>query len=89
MNDFETLQKEIEKIKTRNQRVEADKSWETSWARKILIATLTYLVIVLFFAFAELDKPFVNAIVPTLGFTLSTLTVPWFKKVWIKKYFKK
>ena len=40
------LEKEIELIKMRNKRVEADKAWETSWTRKICIAVLTYLVVV-------------------------------------------
>ena len=31
----EELEKEIIKIKERNNRVELDKKWETSWTRKI------------------------------------------------------
>jgi hypothetical protein len=83
------LQKEIEQIKERNKKVEADKSWETSWSRKLVIAVLTYAVIVIFFYFAGLPKPFINSIVPTLGFVLSTLTLTWFKKLWIKITYKK
>ncbi len=77
------IEQEINKIKERNARVEADKAWETSYFRKITIALLTYIVIVIFFYFAELSKPFVNAIVPTAGFVLSTLSVPIFKKFWL------
>lgn len=84
MSEIEQLKLEIEKIKQRNKKVEADKAWETSLTRKILIAILTYFVIVLFFHFANLAKPFVNAIVPTVGFLLSTLTVPLVKKIWLK-----
>lgn len=76
--------KEIESIKERNLRVENDKLWETSLTRKLIIAVLTYLVIVLFFISANLPNPFVNAIVPTLGFILSTLSLPYFKQIWIK-----
>lgn len=84
MATLEELQLEIEKIKKRNQRVEADKAWETSWTRKIVISISTYIVIVVFFYFAGLPKPFINAIVPAVAFVLSTLTVPLFKKWWIK-----
>ena len=77
--------KEIQKIKQRNTRVEIDKLWETSYTRKIIIAILTYFVIVLFFISANIANPFVNAIVPTLGFILSTLSLPYFKKIWIEK----
>jgi len=34
------LEKEVTDIKARNKRVEADKAWETSWSRKIVIAVL-------------------------------------------------
>lgn len=84
--NYELLKLEIEKIKSRNKKVEADKAWENSLSRKILVAILTYLAIVLFFFIAGLPKPFINAIVPTLGFLLSTLTVPIFKKYWIKHF---
>ena len=83
------LQKEIKEIKERNKRVEADKAWETSWARRILIVILTYIVIVLFFYFAGLPNPLINSIVPALAFFLSTLTLQAFKKVWIEKAYKK
>ncbi len=84
MNELEEIKKEIDKIKERNNRVELDKSWEISLFRRGLITILTYVVIVLFFFFASLPKPFINAIVPTLGFVLSTLSVSYLKKVWIK-----
>jgi len=78
------LKRDIEKIKQRNKRVEADKAWETSWSRKILVTILTYIVIVIFFYFAGLPKPFTNSIVPAVAFVLSTATLPMFKKLWIK-----
>ena len=89
MDDYKKLDQEISKIKERNSKVEADKAWETSLFRKALIAILTYAVIVLFFYFADLQKPFINAIVPAMGFVLSTLSVPVFKNLWIKHFYKK
>jgi hypothetical protein len=82
------IQKEISQIKERNTRVEIDKAWETSLTRKIIIAILTYFVIVVFFYVAKLPKPWANAIIPSLAFIISTLTLPLFKKAWIK-YIKK
>ena len=84
MDELQQLKNEINEIKERNTRVEADKAWETSLFRKILVAILTYLVVVLFFVIAELPKPFINALVPTLGFLLSTLSISFFKKLWLK-----
>ncbi|MFA6170925.1 MAG: hypothetical protein WCW77_01950 [Patescibacteria group bacterium] len=85
---MEELKTEVEKIKDRNARVEADKAWETSWTRRMLVAFLTYLVIVIFFLTVKVPRPFINAIVPTLGFVLSTLSISYVKKLWLKKYYK-
>ena len=79
------IKQEIKNIQERNKRVELDKAWEISWTRKIIIAVLTYIVIVIFFFSAGLPKPFINSIVPALAFLLSTLTLPIFKKIWIDK----
>ncbi len=83
------IEKEIQEIKERNRKVERDKAWETSKTRKLIIAVLTYFVIVLFFFAAGLPKPWENSIVPTAAFVVSTLTLPLIKKVWIKKTSKK
>lgn len=85
MNELEQIKKDIEEIKERNKRVEKDKAWEISIVRKVLVSVLTYIVVVLFFFFAKLPKPFMNAIVPTLGFLLSTLSISFVKKLWINK----
>jgi hypothetical protein len=81
----QNLEERVLKIEQRNQKVELDKAWETSWTRRFLIAIMTYITIVLFFLVAKLPKPFINSIVPTVGFVLSTLSLPYFKKLWIKK----
>ncbi len=81
MKDFE---KRICAIEQRNKRVELDKAWETSIARRILISFFTYFIIVLFFFVAKLPKPFTNSLVPTIAFILSTLTLPILKKIWMR-----
>lgn len=85
----EDLRSEIEEIQKRNQRVEADKAWETSWTRRVIIMILTYIVISIFFYFALIPKPLLNAIVPTAGFGISTLTLAAIKKWWLNKMYKK
>lgn len=82
------LEKQIEKIISRNKKVEIDKKWETSFTRKFLISILTYFVIVLFFFYSWLWKPFVNAIVPTIWFLLSTFSMNFFKQIWLKYIYK-
>lgn len=85
MPTIESLQKDIDDIKTRNQRVEKDKAWETSWTRRIIIFILTYIVIVVFFLIVKLPDPFLNALVPATAFVLSTMTVGMIKRIWLKK----
>ncbi len=85
MNSIEDLRQEVEEIKKRNKRVEADKAWETSATRKAALFVLTYLVVTIFFIAMQIKKPFVNAITPTIGFIISTLTLPQIKKWWIEK----
>ena len=74
----------IEKIEQRNRKVEIDKAWENSLSRKILIVLFTYISIGLYMWVIGVSKPLLNAVIPSLGFTLSTLTLPFFKKLWIK-----
>ena len=89
MATLQKLEKEIEKIKERNQRVESDKTWEISNTRRFLLAVFTYLAIGFYLAAINIPKPWLNAIVPTMAFMLSTLTLPFFKKLWLRLIYKK
>ncbi len=89
MTKSKNLEIEIEKIKERNKRVEADKAWETSWTRKFLLLILTYFVVLVFFLFTGLPNPYVNSLVPAVAFFLSTLTIGLIKKLWLKYVYKR
>ena len=80
------LEQRIEEIEKRNKRVGADKAWETSWTRKIAIAVATYIVVWLYLQFVVHVDPWINAVVPTVGFLLSTLTVSYIKRYWLERY---
>jgi hypothetical protein len=80
---------EIEKIKERNARVEVDKAWETSLTRKVVIAIATYFVIGIWLQMINAPDPWVNAIVPSAAFVLSTLTLPFIKNLWVKYIYKR
>ena len=88
MTTLKQLEKEIEKIKNRNLRVEADKAWETSYTRRILLTIFTYLAIGFYLVAIDIPNPWLNAVVPAVAFTLSTLTLPFFKKVWLRYIYK-
>lgn len=89
MADLSSLDERISRIEKRNKEVELNKSWETSWTRKILLVIFTYLSIALYLKFIVNIDPWVNAIVPAIGFLLSTLTLPYFKTLWEKWVYKK
>ena len=80
------LEKEIEQIKQRNKKVEIDKKWETSFTRRICICILTYIVVVIYsYLIRYFDNIFLSSLVPVIGFTLSTLSVRYIRKIWEKK----
>lgn len=82
----EEIISEIEKIKERNHKVELDKAWETSWTRRLCICFLTYIVVVLYsFTIDKISNIFLSSIVPVIGFTLSTLSLKFVRKIWQKK----
>ncbi len=80
---------EIQKIKERNKRVEADKAWETSIARRAMITVATYFIVVVFLYSIEAPRPWLNALVPTMGYVISTLSLPFVKRFWMKNIYRK
>ncbi|MGD0576717.1 MAG: hypothetical protein ABSA74_01445 [Candidatus Staskawiczbacteria bacterium] len=83
------IKKEIDLIKERNKRVEADKAWETSKFRIFSIVVMTYIITAIVFYFIGVKNFALSALIPTVGFYLSTQSLPFIKKWWIKKYIKK
>lgn len=83
--ELKDLEKEIETIKDRNKKVELDKKWETSWTRKICIMILTYIVVITYsYVIRNYDNIFLSSLVPVIGFTLSTLSLKFVRKIWEK-----
>ena len=72
MTGHAELLERIENLEARNKRVEGDKAWETSWTRRLSIMLLTYLVVVFYLHFVVHISPLINALVPVIGFFLST-----------------
>ena len=79
------MEERIAKIETRNKIVEADKAWETSWTRSGLIAFFTYIIVGIFLTIINVPNPWISAFVPVIGFALSTVSLPFFKRMWIEK----
>lgn len=84
--ELKDLEKTIEEIQERNRRVELDKKWETSTTRKVCIAILTYIVVIIYSTLiSKTNNVFLSSLVPVIGFILSTLSLKAIRKVWEKK----
>ncbi len=79
------LKEEIEKIKARNKKVEADKSWETSRTKAIFITGSVYILAVLLMILTGTNNPLVNAFIPSVGYLISTLSYGILKNWWLKR----
>lgn len=77
------LEIEIQTLKERNKKVEIDKAWETSLTRRISIFLITYFVAVLWLYLIDEKAIWLKAVVPAVGYILSTITIPQIKRIWI------
>ena len=59
------LEEQVLHIQKRNTKVEADKAWETSLERKVLVALITYIIVVIVMFLLQLENIFVSALIPT------------------------
>ena len=83
------IEKEIQILKERNLRVESDKAWETSLFRLVSISVITYVIASLVMYFIGVRNFFLNAVIPVLGYVISAQSLPFVKKWWISKHYKK
>ena len=86
---IQKLEKEAQLVKERNLRVESDKAWEVSLIRRLFIAGSTYVVAGIWLVVIHDSFPWLKAFVPSAGYLLSTLSLPFIKKLWIKDQSKR
>ncbi len=79
------LEEEINKIKLRNKKVEADKAWETSKTRTAFIAFVTFTLVYFFTVISGGDMALLNAIFAVTGYWISTETYNVLKNWWLKR----
>jgi hypothetical protein len=83
------LENRITNIEQRNARVESDKAWEISFTRKLFIAVSTYIIAAVWLVVIKDTNPWLKALVPAVGYILSTLSLPFVKRWWIERLMKK
>lgn len=88
-NRIKRVEEDIAAIRDRNKRVEVDKAWETSIFRTITLGVITYLLASLVMYSLGTRDYFFAATIPTLGFLISTQSLPLVKRWWIRKQSRK
>ena len=86
---MKTIEEEIKDIHSRNLKVETEKAWDVFTFRRVIISITTYLFMTFLFSILGVEKPFLNSLVPTFGYLISTLGISILKKYWIKNRYKK
>jgi len=81
---LELLQTEIEALKQRNFEKDRGKEFESSYTRVIFIMVITYWTLFGYMCIIQTSNPFLDAIVPTVGFNISTWSLPFVKEWWIQ-----
>jgi|GEM_PF-364915 len=81
-NRIATLESALQEIKERNRRVELNKSWETSRLRLLAITAITFVTMTLVFVMFGSNRPLLDALVPTTGFFLSTLSLSFLRALY-------
>jgi len=85
---LQNIEKEIALMKGRNTKVETDKAWERSRTRVFSILCLTYVIAALAMYFIGVKQYLIQALIPVLGYFLSTQSLPVIKSWWIRRYKK-
>ena len=83
------IEQEINLIKERNRKVEIDKAWETSPLRIISVAIITYVITAVVFYFIGVKNFLLSPLIPTVGYYVSTQSLPIIKKWWVNTFYKK
>lgn len=85
---FRKIEQDVAALQERNRRVEAEKGWETSYVRVLSIVCITYAVAALVLSMIGVKNYFLAALVPALGYALSTLSLPAVRRWWIKTFLR-
>jgi hypothetical protein len=84
---MDNIEQRIQNIEKRNAKVEQDKAWEISSTRRWMIMILTYFIAAWFMYLIKIENYWTNALVPVIGYLLSTLSIPIVRKYWTKIYY--
>lgn len=83
------MQPDIEALRSRNARVEAEKAWEMSWTRRGFILLSTFLTAFAYMKFGlGIEAAALHAAVPAGGYFLSTLSLSRIRTFWLQRIYR-
>ncbi len=82
--EIQVLQQEVSLLNTRNRKVGLDKAWDQSLARTLFVAVMTFLCLGVYMSAIRVKNSWLSAIVPTVGFVLTTWSFPTAKNAWVR-----
>jgi hypothetical protein len=85
---LDDVRRELATIKERNARVEREKAWETSWTRRLMIATITWSAAFAWLVSLGVHPAPLHALVPTAAYFVSTLSLPVVRRWWVDRFLK-
>jgi hypothetical protein len=83
-----SVEDRLSAIESRNAKVEADKAWETSLARRGFLALITWLAAGFTLSLLGSENAWILALVPVMGYIISTLSLPYIRQFWLTKVHK-
>jgi hypothetical protein len=81
---FDQVRHQLAEIQARNERVEREKAWETSWTRRLVISGATWIAAWLWLLGLGVEHAARQALVPALAYVVSTLSLPFLRRWWIR-----
>lgn len=86
---IDTIIRRIEAIEQRNVHVTHAKAWEICWTRRIAIALITYVMIGAYMRWLGVTQWYLHALIPTIGFLVSTASLDRLQKHRLQRKQKK
>lgn len=83
------LEEKLQKLVLFEKFYRLEKAWESSLVRYSYLGLSTYIFSALFLIIIEGESPFLSAFVPLAAVLASSVSFPYFKRLWRKYYFER
>ncbi|MBV6632080.1 MAG: hypothetical protein KI792_03495 [Alphaproteobacteria bacterium] len=87
-DQLRAIETRLDALEARNQRVEADKNWETSLLRRVLIAGLTFagaVTYLTYLTYLDVQPAWMHALIPTGAYLISSISLGLVRRLYIKR----